>query len=127
MSRHPSQGGIVAPLGPNGAGKSTIISLLTGLLEPTAGRATVFGRTPRDAVAHGYVGAMLRDGALLRRTTVGSTLTIMHGLQRRPRALADAITIAGVEPYPKRTVGSLPAARPSGSGMRCRYSRMRTC
>ena len=36
-------GGIVGFLGPNGAGKTTTIKLLTGLLEPTAGRAVILG------------------------------------------------------------------------------------
>ena len=37
-------GQIYALLGHNGAGKTTTISMLTGLLEPTAGQAEVFGR-----------------------------------------------------------------------------------
>lgn len=36
-------GQIFALLGHNGAGKTTTISMLTGLLEPTAGKAEVFG------------------------------------------------------------------------------------
>ncbi len=36
-------GQIFALLGHNGAGKTTTISMLTGLFEPTAGRASVFG------------------------------------------------------------------------------------
>lgn len=36
-------GQIFALLGHNGAGKTTTISMLTGLLEPTAGTARVFG------------------------------------------------------------------------------------
>lgn len=38
-------GQIYALLGHNGAGKTTTISMLTGLLEPTAGQAEVFGKS----------------------------------------------------------------------------------
>jgi ABC-2 type transport system ATP-binding protein len=37
------EGEILGLLGPNGAGKTTIISMITGLLEPTSGRITVDG------------------------------------------------------------------------------------
>ena len=40
------RGEMVAFLGPNGAGKTTTLKLLSGLIYPTAGSATVLGYTP---------------------------------------------------------------------------------
>jgi ABC-2 type transport system ATP-binding protein len=40
------RGELVGYLGPNGAGKSTTIKMLTGILVPTSGAATVAGMTP---------------------------------------------------------------------------------
>ena len=39
-------GELLAFIGPNGAGKSTTIKMLTGILHPTSGKASVLGLTP---------------------------------------------------------------------------------
>ncbi len=41
-----AQGEVVGFLGPNGAGKTTTLKMLSGLLHPTGGNATVLGFTP---------------------------------------------------------------------------------
>jgi ABC-2 type transport system ATP-binding protein len=41
------KGEIFSLLGPNGAGKTTLISMISGLLEPTAGEATIGGHSIR--------------------------------------------------------------------------------
>lgn len=49
------EGQAIAFIGPNGAGKSTTIKMLTGILHPTAGTATVLGQVPwrdRHALSH---------------------------------------------------------------------------
>jgi ABC-2 type transport system ATP-binding protein len=48
VSLSATEGEVVGVLGPNGAGKSTTLKILTTLLRPTSGRATVFGFDVRD-------------------------------------------------------------------------------
>ncbi len=45
------RGGIVGLLGPNGAGKSTLMKMMAGLLRPSRGTLTAFGKNPFDDVA----------------------------------------------------------------------------
>lgn len=49
------EGEMLAFIGPNGAGKSTTIKMLTGILYPSSGRASVLGYTPwKDRSRLGY-------------------------------------------------------------------------
>ncbi|MFF3288323.1 ABC transporter ATP-binding protein [Streptomyces sp. NPDC003023] len=59
-------GSVFGFLGPNGSGKTTTIRMLLGLIEPTAGRATVLGRPmPRFAgTVLPQVGALIEGPAL---------------------------------------------------------------
>ena len=40
--------GITSLVGPNGSGKTTLMNLMTGLVQPTRGRITVLGISPRE-------------------------------------------------------------------------------
>src|SRR4051794_39958817 len=70
LTLHIRHGIIFGLLGPNGAGKSTTIKMLTTLLEPTSGTATVAGHDIVKAPAAvrrsiGYVPQLVSaDGAL---------------------------------------------------------------
>src|SRR4051794_11187557 len=77
-------------LGPNGAGKSTTVLILTTLLPPTSGRATVAGY---DIVKEGpqvraSIGAALQEAALDPFLTGREHLHLqgaLHGLSRKER------------------------------------------
>src|SRR3954452_15419015 len=59
-------GEIVAFLGPNGAGQTSNIDMMLGLSRPDGGTVEVFGGTPRAAVAHGMISAVMQTGCLLK-------------------------------------------------------------
>src|SRR5436190_20750051 len=40
------EAGLTGLVGPNGAGKSTLVQIITGQLQPSSGRLTVFGEVP---------------------------------------------------------------------------------
>jgi ABC-2 type transport system ATP-binding protein len=96
-------GSIFGLLGPNGAGKSVTIKMLTTLLTPTSGSATVAGfdivREPTAVRAHiGYVPQLLSaDGEL----TGYENLLIFAKLYRIPRReregrIAEAMAFVGL-------------------------------
>ena len=60
ISFHVKKGELLAFIGPNGAGKSTTIKMLTGILFPTSGEASVLGFTPwkdREKLAY-HIGSV---------------------------------------------------------------------
>ena len=64
-----ADGSFTGVLGPNGAGKSTIMRAILGLVQPGAGRITVFGRPVRRGGRHvGYMPQQRRLDPDLRLT-----------------------------------------------------------
>ena len=80
------KGEILSLLGPNGAGKSTTISMLSGLLAPTSGDATIMGHSIRsDAqAAKASLGVVPQDIALYPDLSARENLEFwgkMYGLR----------------------------------------------
>jgi ABC-2 type transport system ATP-binding protein len=89
-------GETAALLGPNGAGKSTTIDMLLGLSRPDDGTVSVFGRSPREAVDAGMVGAMLQTGGLIRDLSVRELVAMMASLYPDPMDVAEALEVTGL-------------------------------
>jgi ABC-2 type transport system ATP-binding protein len=87
-----STGEVLALLGPNGAGKTTTIRVLTTLLRPTGGTATIAGLdVVRDARRVRELFAVTgQDAALDDRLTGAENLRLMARLQHLPRREAAA-------------------------------------
>jgi len=83
---HAVAGEVLSLLGPNGAGKSTTISMLSGLLVPTAGEASIMGHsiTKDPAAAKARLGVVPQDIALYPDMSARENLVFwgkMYGLR----------------------------------------------
>ncbi|MFB6141056.1 MAG: ATP-binding cassette domain-containing protein [Halosimplex sp.] len=84
------RGELFGLLGPNGAGKSTLVHVLSTLLQPTSGTATVAGhdvRTDRDGVRNS-IGVVFQEPALDEELTARENLDfhgVMYGMAREVR------------------------------------------
>lgn len=92
-----AEGEIYAFLGPNGAGKTTTVRMLTTLLRPTGGTASVAGHdvASEPGAVRRYIGVALQEAALDPLMTGRELIRLqatLHGLPRREGARrADAL------------------------------------
>jgi len=107
-------GEIFGCLGPNGSGKSTLMRMLLGLLEPSAGDATVLGcQMPRDAERlRPSVGYMTQRFSLYEDLSVQENLDFaaeVFGLARRRRRerVEAALAGHGLLPYRRQRAAAL--------------------
>src|SRR4051812_25110405 len=105
-------GEIYGFLGPNGAGKSTTVLVLTTLLPPTDGRATVagFDVSRQGAQVRARIGAALQEAALDQFLTGREHMDLqggLHGLSRdeRRRRGDELLARVGLSEAADRKVG----------------------
>ncbi len=103
-------GEVFGLLGPNGSGKTTTIKMLLGLLYPTRGRISVFGKSPSDVWVKARIGFMPEESYLYRFLVAHETLDYYGRLFRLPRRVrrerADRLLdMVGLRHEAKRLVG----------------------
>jgi ABC-2 type transport system ATP-binding protein len=74
-------GSVTGFLGPNGAGKTTVLRLLTGILRPTSGSATLFGVDVGDPKARARLGYMPADSGFYPNLSGRENLDLLADLQ----------------------------------------------
>lgn len=90
------RGTILGLIGPSGCGKTTTVRLLTGLLAPTTGTASVFGRSSTELTAsdRARLGYLPQTPALFPDLSLAENLSFhasMYGLPFRRRARLDQL------------------------------------
>ncbi len=108
------KGEVVGLLGHNGAGKSTIMKMLTGSLEPSAGRITIDGLDLREhrRVLQARIGYLPENCPIYPDMTVVDYLdyqAVLHGVQEadRPEAVRRAVERTDLREKALDTVATL--------------------
>jgi len=94
------QGEFVGFLGPNGAGKTTVLKMLSGLLVPTAGSASVLGFTPwerKPEFKRQFSLVMGQKNSLWWDLPARESLELNRAIYQIPRATFEK-TVAGANP-----------------------------
>ena len=119
VTAHIAPGTVTVILGENGAGKSTLLRVIAGLIAPTRGTVTVFGKSPRSQ--RGRIAYMSHAPMLYDELTAMENLTYFAALHREEGCACVgspemALRAVGLDPHLRRPVGQY------SQGMRQRAS-----
>lgn len=103
-------GEVFGLLGPNGSGKTTTIKMLLGLLYPTRGRISIFGKAPTDVAVKARIGFLPEESYLYRFLVAHETLDFYGRLFRLPNRIRRDRTdrlldMVGLRQEAKRPIG----------------------
>jgi len=119
LSLEVETGEVFGLLGPNGAGKSTTFHMLTGLIRPTSGSISIFGKDLRT----NFLGIASRFGVLVERPTFYDYLTARRNLLISARLSGREITVdraldrVGLLPVAGKRVGTFSAGMKQRLGL----------
>ena len=104
------RGEVFGLLGPNGSGKSTTIKMILGLLHPSSGVISVFGKNPRDVSIKNEIGYLPEDSYLYRFLNARETLDyygkLFHQDRRKRQNRIDMLLeMVGLDKVQRRPIG----------------------
>jgi len=91
-----TKGEVVAILGPNGAGKTTTISMILGLLKPTAGDIKLFDARPHEMHVREKIGTMLQEVSVMPGLKVRELLELVRSYYAKPLPLHELVAFTGL-------------------------------
>ena len=102
-----ADGEFMVLVGPSGCGKSTLLRIVGDLIQPTAGKVVVNGKSAHQARLDRDYGIVFQDAVLFDWRTVAKNISLpleMVGWDRRKRAervneLVDLVELAGFESH----------------------------
>jgi ABC-2 type transport system ATP-binding protein len=98
---------LLAILGPNGAGKTTAISLLLGLQQPDAGKASLFHQSPQNLDTRRQVGVMMQEVALAEDLRVREHIDLVGHYYPDPLSPKAAMEMTHTTALANRPYGKL--------------------
>lgn len=120
------RGDLIAITGPNGTGKSTLLLMLSGLLLPTAGSATIDDHAPGSHAARAVMSFVPDRPALFDDLTISEQMFYvarLHGLDKPYEAAIDLLEVLDAEDLLDRFSHSLSKGQRQKAGLLVATSR----
>jgi ABC-2 type transport system ATP-binding protein len=108
------EGEIFSLLGVNGAGKTTTVKMLSTLTRPTAGEATLLGKsiTREPSVVKSFIAVSPQESAVAPGLTVWENLSLICGVhgfdkEKREARIREVASLLGLDAVIRRRAGKL--------------------
>ena len=107
LNMHVPEGSIYGFIGENGAGKSTTQKMICGLLLPTKGEITLFGKPAGDADIRSHMGVLIENPGVYMGWTARENLLMQAmniGVENPKKTVDEALEIVGLGDTGKKKV-----------------------